>query len=114
MSKFSGYIGYAVQEEVEPGIWVDKIVERKVRGNLLGDVNRRNAQSEVNDKITITNRLSILAGRDVYNNMQDIVYVKFNGTAWRVSSIENQRPRLLIYFGGVWNGDQPSEATEET
>lgn len=109
MTKFSGYAGYATQVEVKPGIFEDQIVERKIRGDLLGDVQRRNAATTINDEITITNRLSIIADKYMNNNMTDLVYVKMDGQYWKVSSIENQRPRLLVYFGGLWHGKTASE-----
>lgn len=109
MTKVSCIAGYAKQEEVEPGIFEDVITERRIRGDLLGDVQRRNAAITINDEITITNRLSVIADKYINDNMNALVYVKLDGVYWKVSSIENQRPRLLIYFGGMWHGSTPSE-----
>ena len=35
MAKYSGMIGFAVNVEVEPGAYEDKVIERRYRGDIL-------------------------------------------------------------------------------
>ena len=37
MSKWNGHIGFAVNGEVEPGLWVDEVVEKAYKGEMLSD-----------------------------------------------------------------------------
>lgn len=103
--KFSGKIGfYRGNEEVRPGIWEEKIVERPYAGDLLKDNRRFNHTSEQqNVQFTVQNRISILA--DMYSRTYwpSIRYVLWNGVKWSVSSIEVEYPRIIITLGGYYH-----------
>lgn len=71
-------------------------------------VAKRNEQGQsINDNITLNNSISIIADAYAYENFFAIQYVKVMGTAWKVTSVEVQRPRLILTLGGVWNGETP-------
>ena len=105
MSKFYGAVGYVTQKEISPGVWGDDIVERSYRGDILQDIRRWESGSEKkNDNLAVNNRISILADLYAYNNFATIRYVTWLGVRWKVSSIEIQRPRLILNLGEVYNG----------
>ena len=104
MAKFYGEVGYAISTETAPGVWVDEIVERNYRGDVLLDQRRWESADQVNDNINIDNKVSILADPYMYENLDTIRYVSLYGTKWKVKTITIVRPRIDIYLGGVYNG----------
>lgn len=105
--KFSGEIGFMDgEEEVKPGIWDPKIVERHYVGDVLRN-NRRNqpVSDQQNDDITINNQISIISDIYLKDNWPTIKYVLWNGVKWKVSDIDlDGYPRIVLNLGGVYNG----------
>lgn len=105
MAKFSGYIGFAASVEIEPGIWDEQITEHFYYGDIVR--NLRNLQpttDSVNDEISISNEVSIVADPFAERNFHAIRYVKFMGIKWKVKNAEVLYPRLRLTLGGVYNG----------
>ena len=104
MAKFYGIIGYAESVEVEPGIWEDQMTERRYYGDLIRNTRRLRSSDKVNDDITTSNEISILADPFAYENFHSMRYVEFMGTKWKVVNVDVQYPRLILSLGGVYNG----------
>lgn len=113
MSKWFGKIGYAIQEESEPGIWEEEIVERDYYGDLLTDNRKHQANSNVLDEITLSNMVSIIADPFAYNNCSCMAYAEIMGARWKITEVEVKPPRLNLTIGGVYNGNTP-RTSEET
>lgn len=105
MAKYYGNVGYAKTEEIAPGVWKNVITEKPYKGDVLSIVRRWESGEQLNDNITINNRISIVADAFAYSNFGAIRYVSWMGTLWRVTSVEVQRPRLILTIGGVYNGN---------
>ena len=103
MAKFYGEVGYAISTETAPGVWVDEIVERNYRGDILQDQRRWQPADQVNDNINVDNKVSIMADPYMYENLDTIRYVSLYGTKWKVKTITILRPRIDRYLGGVYN-----------
>lgn len=102
--KFSGEIGFWKEDvEVHPGIWKPEIIERHYTGDVLR--NRRSFQgpNDQNETFTIANRISILGDLYARENWPSIRYIFWKGTKWKVTSVEEDFPRLLLEIGGEWN-----------
>lgn len=104
MAKFYGPIGFAVQAESSPGVWTEDITERKYFGDVIRNTRRLQSDSQVNDNITVSNEISIVADPYANQNFHAIRYVEFMGTKWKVSTVDVQYPRLILTLGGVYNG----------
>lgn len=107
MTKFCGALGFAKSEETSPGIWVDKIVEKNYRGDVVRNHYRWQAAEKLNDDFVMSDTISIVADVFAYNNLAFIKYVKWMGSRWKVTGIEPQRPRLILTLGGVYEGEVP-------
>ena len=105
MAKFYGIIGFASQKEIRPGVWIDEITERGYSGDLVR--NTRNAQNlqQLNDDISLSNQISIVADPYANENFFAMRYVTFMGSKWKITSVEVQYPRLILSIGGIWNGE---------
>lgn len=112
-NKFYGPVGYGITEETFPGsgVWVDEIVERNYYGDVLKDYVKSKQGTSIIDDIDINNRLSIISDPFAMNHFHTIKYVKWMGTAWKVTSVDVQYPRLILSVGGVYNGET-AESTE--
>lgn len=102
MPKFFGVVGFAVLTNSD-GVWKEDIREI----SYYGDINRNNrylqSTNQVNDDISVSNEISIVADPYARNNFHLIRYVKFMGTKWKVTSVNVQTPRLILTLGGVYN-----------
>ena len=106
MSKFYGVIGYAVTDEIRPGVWGEKITVR----NYYGDVIRNTRQyHHLNDNLNVSNEFSIVADPFAYANFHSMRFIEYMGAKWKISNVEVQYPRLILTVGGVYN-----EQTTET
>ena len=106
MGKWFGKIGYAVTAETEPGIWEEQIVERDYYGDMTSDRRKRQNSKGVNDSLSLSNVISIIADPFAYENCSYMAYAEIMGTKWKISDIEVQYPRLILTIGGVYNGNQ--------
>jgi hypothetical protein len=102
--RFYGEVGYGSTVETAAGVWEDVISERKYRGDVLHNTRRYSEGESVNDDLSVSNSISILSDDYALVNFSDIRYVKWSGTLWKVSTIEVERPRLILRLGGVYNG----------
>lgn len=109
MAKFYGAIGYAETSEITPGVWVESITERNYSGDIIKNSKRWTTGENLNDNLNINNQISIIADPFAYANFHTIRYVTWMGALWKVSSIDIQRPRLVLTMGGVYNGEPQQE-----
>ena len=105
MAKFYGEIGIVFdQVENVPGVFKDSIVKRNKAGDVLRNVSKMQNGENLNDNLTIDNKLSIVADPFANENFYAMRFVNWMGAFWKISSVEVQRPRLILTIGGVYNG----------
>ena len=102
--KFYGKVGYAPQQvETSPGVFEEMIVEHTYRGDIIRNTRRLESDNKVNDDITSNNSISIMADAYAYDHFYDMRYVEWQGSKWKVTNVEVQRPRLLLTLGGIYH-----------
>ena len=111
--RFYGAIGYAVEEQTSPDVYVTTIIEIMYRGDVRRVTRRLENPGQVNDNVNISNEISIVADAFAYQNFQNIRYVVWNGVKWKVSSITVDRPRLTLEIGGLYNGTEGPQVDPE-
>lgn len=104
MARYCGKVGFAIETEVRPGVWKNEIVERTYYGDSFRMSRRLQDSGNLNDNVTISNEISIVADPFANENFLSIRYAEFMGVKWKVTNVENQRPRLMMTLGGVYNG----------
>lgn len=104
MAKYYGKIGFRITEEVKPGIYKERIEVRDYFGDVIRVARRLQTADKVNDDITLTHDVSIIADPFAYNNFQSIVYLTYLGQKWKVTNVEVLYPRLSLSLGGLYNG----------
>jgi hypothetical protein len=103
-TKFYGVVAYAITEEVNHGKHKEVIHKKKYRGDIIRVSRRLQSADKVNDDICINNEIKILADAFAYQNFQNILYVEWLGTKWKVESATIERPRIILEIGGEYNG----------
>lgn len=111
MARYCGVIGYSKPEETAPGVYEEKVIERKYYGDVTKDFRKDTRTDKVVRDVDIGNTFSIVADPFAFENFQFIKYLKYMGIAWNVESVEVQYPRLLISVGGRWNGPDGNQET---
>lgn len=107
MAKFYGPVGYAETVETSPGVWTEQITVRNYSGELTRNTSRWSTSSDsTNDDLTINNQISIVADPFAYQKFHNMKYIEYLGVKWKITSVEVQRPRLILTIGGVYNGQQ--------
>lgn len=104
MAKFAGEIGFAHTVEVRPGIHQEVITVFPYYGDVMRKGMSIRETEHVNDEIHISNMISIVADEYLRENFSQIRFVKWDGGYWKISSVEVNRPRLILYFGGRYHG----------
>jgi len=102
--KFYGPVGFVEVVEKRPGVKTTEPVEYSYAGDVLRRSLRYQAGESVNDTITPSQQISILADPYARSHVGSMKYVKWMGTAWKISEIEVQYPRLILTLGGAYNG----------
>lgn len=105
MARFYGRIGYGIPVESAPGVWVDSIVERFYFGDVIRNARNLREGENVNPEISVENSISVVADAYANDHFFAIRYVEWAGVLWTVTSVEVQRPRLLLRLGEVYNGN---------
>jgi len=110
--RFYGTVGFASSnEETAPGVWKEAITERSYYGDVVRNSRRLEQPSTVppvaNVNLALENSFSIIADAEAYENFMQIRYVEWQGFRWQVTTVEVQRPRLILTIGDQWNGNTP-------
>ena len=109
MARFFGEVGYgeSIETPVDSGIWVDTISEAQYFGDVIRNTRKLEPGEGLNDDITVSNSISIVADTYAIDNFFKIKYVRWMGTLWTVSNVEVRSPRLILSLGSVYNGPTP-------
>lgn len=104
MAKWYGVIGFGETSETRPGVWEERVTERKYYGDLTRNTRRLENPGQVNDNVTIANELSIVADPYARENFHAMRYASFMGVRWKVTGVEVRYPRLILTLGGAIHG----------
>ena len=105
MPKFFGTIGFAETVETTPGVWKDRITERKYYCEVERFNSRWSTQSDsTNDDLNVNSQFSMIADAFASSHFTSMKYIEFMGAKWKITSIEPKHPRLILTVGGLYNG----------
>lgn len=113
MAKFCGVIGYLTGfDEPEPGIQEPHFEEKKSFGDIIRKSrNLIPEENTINPDVKLNHQISVLMDAYVGKHFTEIRYVRWQGVAWTVTSLEVKEHRLILEVGGKYNGiaDRASE-----
>ena len=103
MARYSGNIGFYVMEKTSAGVIQETIKERHYVGDVVTNVRRWENGDGPNDNIQVQNQISIVMDEYAYSALHSIRYVTWMGAKWKITSVQIDRPRLVLSIGGVYN-----------
>lgn len=103
--RYYGKIGYFETVETKPGLMERRIIFREAYGDVLRNTKRDQQNSYVNDTISVSNQISIVADPYAREHFFNIKCVEWQGALWNVNSVDVQYPRLVLDLGGLYNED---------
>lgn len=110
MAKYYGVIGYGETVENPAGSGKHKLVmsERSYRGDVERASRQIQPGDNLNDDISVSNTISIVADAYATEHIFAMKYIKWQGVRWKISDISVEPPRLVLRLGEVWNGETPA------
>lgn len=106
MAKFAGMIGFIETKDMGHGIFQPVVTERMYYGDVYRWVRHWDRSDSVNDDLSVNNEISVLADPYLTENLQDMRYVNWMGTLWKITNLTVEFPRVKLTLGGVYNGEQ--------
>lgn len=112
MARFSGKIGFAMIEETRPSIYEEIYTERPYKGDVLRKSRQWSSSDHLNDDISISNEISIIADHFAIINLGVMRYVRWLQQCFAIESatLDTERHRITLSLGGVYNG--PNQDTD--
>jgi hypothetical protein len=109
MARFYGEVGYGdtVESPAGSGVWIDDITEVSYFGDVIRNTRKLDNGEKLNDDISVSNSISIVADDRAINHFFKIKYVRWAGVLWTVTNVEVKSPRLVLSLGKVYNGPTP-------
>lgn len=106
MARFYGQVGYGESVETPPGsgVMIDDIIEVPYFGDVARTSRQLETVDKVNDDITLSNSISVIADQYAIKHFINIKYVRWAGVLWTVTNVMVQSPRIILTLGGVYNG----------
>jgi hypothetical protein len=104
MNRFYGNVGFVKDKETAPGVIMPTIIEKPYYGTINRQNRRWDTLNEVNDHLTLSEEISIVADDYFYENIGYIAYVVRLGVKWKVKTITPSYPRIILELGGEYNG----------
>lgn len=103
MTRFAGEIGYIETVQTAPGVWEEVVKKVNYKGDVIRNSRQLEKNETLNDNVTVNNSFSIVADAYAFQNFFNMRYLRWLGTNWKITSVEVQRPRLILTIGGVYN-----------
>lgn len=108
--RYSAKVGYRFTHEKldadgnPTSIWIEDITVRTYKADVISNTYRNQQSESINDDYKINNKLSIIAcDAFTISHLNSIIYCEWLGVKWKVTSVDIQRPRLIITLGGEYN-----------
>jgi len=106
MARFHGAIGFVHTVETAPGKFEEVPTESDYTGDILRSSASMDNSQKVVGELSISNRISVLGDKYLYENFEYMRYIWLEGVRWKITNVELQRPRITLSIGGVYNGPE--------
>lgn len=107
MARFFGGIGFGAPVDKGGGVWEDAITERNYYGDVRQNMVATSTTGSVLPEVTFQTTISVVADAYALENFTAIRYIRWAGSVWTVTSVQLQRPRLVLMLGEVYHGPTP-------
>jgi len=104
MARFRGRVGYGETVDQGLGVFTDTITEFVYTGDVVKDRRRLSEGENLQFDLSVNNSISIVADAYANEHFHAIRYVEWAGVLWTVTTVDVERPRLILRLGEVYNG----------
>lgn len=104
MTKYAGLVGYVTTVESSPGVFSPVSTSKVMKGDMIRQSSSVQSGDKINSDISLNHRVSLVGDAYAFGNYYNIKWIQIDGMKWEVSSVEIQRPRLIVTLGGLYNG----------
>jgi hypothetical protein len=113
--KFSGKIGFNIEGETRPGVWMpSETVEKPFVFEVLPGYSKRwdSSQDSTNDDLKISMRVSIITNKFCEENIGCMRYVKRGNTLLKITEVDpSTYPRFTLTLGGIYHEHDETSGT---
>ena len=110
--KFFGKVGFWIQDqEVSPGVFESKMVERTYYGDILRRSQNWQTGDQKNDNFKVNNSITIVSDLFAQRYFASIKYVVWNNVRLKVTSVTEDYPTLTLEIGGMYNDKVSTNVT---
>lgn len=103
MARFYGKVYYETASETTSGVYTPNLTYRYYYGDINRAARRYEAGDLVNQNLTLSHEVSILADAYAFDNYANIKCVEIDGHLWSANYVEINRPRIKITIGGLYH-----------
>lgn len=103
MNKLCTKLGFSIEQETKPGIFKPTIQEKTYRVDVKTMIRRWSQNDSPNGEIQINHEFSVISDYFMNENLSNLVYIVWHGTKWKISSIREEYPRIILGVGGIYN-----------
>lgn len=104
MAKYAGLVGYVTQEQTAPSVWSPVEYPKRMKGDIIRQSSSTQNDDKINSDLTLNHRVSLIGDAYAFSSYFNIKWIEIDGRKWEVTSVEVQRPRIIVTLGGPWNG----------
>lgn len=102
--KYHGKVGYFETVETKPGLMEEKLKFYEYYGDVLRNTKRDSSASNINQTITVSNQISIVADPYAREHFFQIRCIEWQGALWSVTEVDaGQYPRLILSLGEIYH-----------
>jgi len=113
--RYHGKVGYFETVETKPGLMEEKLIFMEYYGDILRNTKRDSSGSNINETITLSNQISIVADPYARDHFFKIRCIEYQGALWSVTDVDaGQYPRLILSMGGLYHEDLESATRNST
>lgn len=106
--RFFGQIGFVEHQEkivdgIGSGVWEDTVIEKSYYGDVVNLTRKYDTVADkVNDNITLSQSISIVADAYALDKFCFMKYVILNNVKWKITNIRVEYPRVTLTLGGLY------------
>lgn len=105
--RYSGKLGIVQQTQTSPGIWEETVTEHDVLGTMKQRSETLATGDNVLPRASTTTSVSLLAQGVGPQDNSMLRYLTHAGKRWTITTVVDQPPRIVLYFGEEYHGPIP-------
>ena len=104
MARILAKLGLATTQDQGSGVYKRSVTEIDIQIETMSErVSHVNANQLI-DNVRSSHRASFIFDKALGYRLDEILYLAWDDIKWKVESIEQRPPRVVVQLGEVWHG----------